>query len=113
MVLCSRITENAKNAGRVEDGKALSFFSMEENSSAVLETVKAAEDGNGYILRFYEAKGGCTKAKIRLQGFEAEGLVNLLEEPLTEQKDFVKTEDGAQISFHPFEVQSLFIRKKM
>lgn len=110
-LLCSRLTENAGNADRAEGAKLLSFFSMEENSSVVLETVKAAEDKNGYILRFYEAKGGCTKAKIRLQGFEAEGLVNLLEEPLTEQKDFVKTEDGAQISFHPFEVQSLLVRK--
>ncbi len=86
----------------------------------VLETVKAAEDGNGYILRFYEAKGGSTRLRLRLHGFTAEGLVNLLEEPMEAyadmsgegRTDFVRTADGAEICFHAFEIQSLLVRKK-
>lgn len=92
--------------------ESFSFIELSDNG-VVLETVKAAEDAeDAYILRFYEARGGRLRASVRLHGFEAVGLVNLLEELQEDQTDFERTEEGAEISFHAFEVQSLLIRKR-
>lgn len=117
-LLCSRAAGGKENAVR-EAGGIPAFLDMED-CGVVLETVKAAEDGNGYVLRFYEAKGGSARLKIKLHGFTAEGLVNLLEEPVEAsadiaekgQADFIRTAQGAEICFHAFEIQSLLIRKK-
>ncbi len=117
-LLCSKVSGRREGADGLRE-KMPAFLEIED-CGVVLETVKAAEDGNGYILRFYEAKGGSTRLRLRLHGFTAEGLVNLLEEPMEAyadmsgkgQTDFVRTADGAEICFHAFEIQSLLVRKK-
>ena len=77
----------------------------------VLETVKKAEDSEDRILRFYEAAGGSVRASIRLYGYEAVSLCDLLERPVA-SGDLTVTPEGAEIHFHAFEVQSLIVRKK-
>lgn len=79
--------------------------------TAVLESLKKAEDSEDLILRLYEAAGGSTRARISLPGYRVVGLTNLLEEPI-ESKDLTLTPDGADLRFHPFEVHTLLLRKK-
>lgn len=90
--------------GRVEPIPGAEILS----GTVLLETVKKQEDTDRYVLRFYEAAGGDTWAKIRLRGWKALGLCSLLEE-LTVSEDFIPTEDGCEIHFHSFEVQTLLI----
>ena len=85
------------------------WIAMEE-STAVLETVKKAEDSDRTVLRFYEAAGGAAVLRLRLNGCRAVCLCNLLEEPI-ESRDLTLTKDGAEIRFHAFEVQSLLVEK--
>lgn len=80
-----------------------------DSSTVVLETVKKAEDSDCMILRLYEAAGGSANARIRLQGYRAVSLCNLLEEPI-QSDDLVCTADGAEIRFHPFEIQTLMVK---
>lgn len=91
--------------------EGVNWITMNPDTPVVLETVKKAEDSGRTILRFYEAAGGVATLDLRLTGYRAVGLCNLLEEPLSTE-DFVPTEDGAKIRFHPFEVQSLIVEKK-
>lgn len=100
----------ASSAGKQGGDKSFRFVEM-DSSSVVLETVKRAEDEDGYILRFYETAGGRAETEIKLNGYEAAGIVNLLEETETESPDFEKTANGAKIRFHAFEIQSLRIRR--
>ena len=49
----------------------------------MLDTVKAAEDGRGLILRFYEAAGGQSRVTVRLdRPAERVEECNILEEPM-------------------------------
>lgn len=81
-----------------------------EDSTAVLETVKRAEDSGRMVLRFYEAAGGYTKLRLRLRGYRVVGLCNLLEEPVASEALEI-TGDGAVLRFHAFEVHSLLAEK--
>lgn len=58
-VTVTKLKENKK-------GKALDTFSFASTSSksAVIDTIKAAEDGNGYIIRLYEAQNMREEAEI-------------------------------------------------
>lgn len=76
----------------------------------VLETIKLAESGEGYVLRFYEARGGRGMAEIRLSENETAEICNLLEEPEPDQSSVEKIPEGVRIRFHAFEVQSVRIR---
>ena len=87
-----------------------SFPSPQVTGTAVLESVKKAEDSEDLILRLYEAAGGSTKAHISLPGYRVVSLTNLLEEPI-ESRDLTLTPDGADLRFHPFEVHTLLLRK--
>ena len=92
------------------DGRLLLQPFVIEEGTAVLETVKKAEDCNDLLLRLYEARGGATTAILRLDGYEAIELCNLLEESMEETFE----EDGNRIvlPFHAFEIKTVRIRKK-
>lgn len=91
-------------------GEALLQPFVVTDGTAILETVKKAEDGDDLLLRMYEAKGGATVAHLRLHGYEATGLCNLLEEPSEETPE---TEgDTLRLPFHTFEIKTIRIRKK-
>ena len=87
-----------------------SFPSPPVTGTAVLESVKKAEDSEELILWLYEAAGGSTKAHISLPGYRVVSLTNLLEEPI-ESRDLTLTPDGADLRLHPFEVHTLLLRK--
>lgn len=80
------------------------------SGTAVLESVKKCEDSDDLILRFYEAAGGSTRMELRLEGYRAVGLTNLLEEPV-ESGDLTLSDTVTTLKFHPFEVHSLLIQK--
>lgn len=80
------------------------------DGTAVLETVKKAEDDDDLILRLYEGRGGATVSHLKLSGFEPVGLCNLLEEPTSEA---LQTDgEGIVLRLHAFEIKTVRIRKK-
>jgi alpha-mannosidase len=91
-----------------------SFFSIE--GPAVIETLKPAEDGDGYIVRLHEPCGGRGAVTVRssreLRGAE---LVNLVEEPAQAGDGSPEVALGAaghEISFRirPFGIVTLRLR---
>ena len=74
-------------------------------SNAVIETVKAAEDGDGYIIRLYETECSETAVKIKAGfDFKKASETNMLEEPLGE----LKAEEGTvTLRIKPFEIKTL------
>jgi len=68
--------------------QASSFLSV-NSPSVIIETIKAAENGSGIVLRCYESKGEASDAAIEL---------SFLPKP-------VKWHG----SFHPFEIKTLYV----
>lgn len=104
----SKVTENGyllnipmeafvKTSGGGCLGPSFSFASIREGS-AVIETLKPGEDGNGYILRLFEPRGRRTKAVLDL-GIDARvektDLAERSAEPLTESGKVLSLELGA------------------
>jgi alpha-mannosidase len=89
-------------------GEAKPFSFAQVESGLVLDTIKRAEDGNGFIVRLYEPYGkhGSTRLTIRLPA-ELAGPCNLLEDPIREP---VPLRDGSiNLSHRPFEILTLRI----
>lgn len=78
---------------------------------AVLEALKPAEDGDGLVLRVYEAHGGRCSASVRLPFAVAEAeTVDLLERPY-EDDGPVTVEDGAlAFSLRPYQIRTFRVR---
>lgn len=70
--------------------------------NVVVETVKPAEDGRGYIVRLYECERSATRARIRLAGTVFE--TNLLEE---DQQPLATKDEVLELEFRPFEIKTL------
>jgi len=89
-----------------------SRFSLFTTSGAVLDTIKPAEDGDGWILRFYEPYNKTQRVCVSC-GIEIEEVipVNLMEEAT---EDLTVEKSGTQIFFDikPFELISLRVRTK-
>lgn len=85
-------------------------WSLLKLQGVVLETVKRTESGDGYVLRLYEARGGRGEALIGLDGYEAAGVCNLLEEIETDQSALERMPQGVRIRFHAFEIQSILLK---
>lgn len=63
-----------------QPGSSFGFASVNKGN-VVLETIKAAEDGNGLVLRMYESENAKTKAVLTVNtGFTKAYICNLLEE---------------------------------
>lgn len=74
----------------------------------VVETVKPAADGSGYVVRLYECERQATRATLRFaRPPAAVALTNLLEE----EPQSVAVRDGAvELAFRPFEIKTLRVR---
>jgi alpha-mannosidase len=73
--------------------------------AVIVETVKQAEDGQGWIARLYEATGSAVKCCISFTAPPREvSEVNLLEEPLT---TLVLQDCAVELAFQPFEIRTL------
>ena len=81
-----------------------------DNPAVVLDTLKPAEDGDGFILRLYESYGSHAKATLSfdLPSGTVEA-VNLLEEPYTEA-GVEASGQGVRLRLRPFQVVSLRVK---
>lgn len=85
---------------------AYSFASVDKDN-VILETVKAAEDGNGIILRLYESENAKTNACLTVnRDFQKAYICNLLEE--TEAEAAVSA-NRIQIPVKPYEIVTVRI----
>ena len=87
-----------------------------DDPDVVVSAVKRADDGDGSVVRLYEAAGGHRRVRIRCclpgpNGMQAliGSRVDLLERPL---EPVVEMDgDAAVVSLHPFEIVSLVFRR--
>ena len=76
--------------------------------AAVVDTIKPAEDGDGIILRLYEAHGSYAVATLRFAAVPARvAPVNLLEEPLEDGTSVLHDGPSVTVPLRPFQVVSL------
>ena len=90
-----------------EAGKAASFASVDKRN-VILETVKAAENGEGTVLRLYECENARTKATLTVPAdTKAAYLTNLLEEIESE----LSVENGkVTFTIKPYEIVTILIK---
>lgn len=83
--------------------------------NVILETVKRAEDGDGYILRLYEAWGARTDATLTLPDGYTAAPCTPLEDPIAAEEDRGDTcsvsGNVCRLRFHPFALRSLRMRR--
>ena len=80
-------------------------FITSSTPSVVPETLKAAEDGKGVIVRLLETKGTHTEAALTFGSApKTVTLTNILEDKLSEIP--VKN-GGIKLTFHPFEIKTI------
>jgi alpha-mannosidase len=73
--------------------------------AVIVETVKQAEDGQGWIARLYEATGSAVKCRVSFTAPPREvSEVNLLEEPLA---TLTLQDRAVELAFQPFEIKTL------
>ncbi|MDX1741347.1 MAG: glycosyl hydrolase-related protein, partial [Rhodothermales bacterium] len=77
----------------------------------VVEALKRAEDGDGYVLRVFESHGGRRSVSIELPfAIEAIKPVDLMERPFEEDGPVrVLDECVVQFDIQPFEIRSFRI----
>ena len=83
------------------------FFDIDSNTTKI-ETVKKSEDGKGIILRLYETMGMNDDVKLYFdENYEVEE-TNLIEEG---RKHLKKKSHMIELSFKPFEIRTLYLKK--
>ena len=97
-----------KLSGRLK----LPFIGNTTNENVVIETVKASMDGRGdVILRLYESVGAFTNTELILGGWETEvwfcDMMEKEEERMTPLKEHIYL-----LSFEPFEIKTLRVRRR-
>ena len=79
-------------------------------AGVVLETLKRAEDGDGWIVRVYEAHGGRHRAEVRLPFPVAHAeAVDLMERPCDEEAPDVR-ENKLGCTVRPYEIRTFRVR---
>ncbi len=90
-----------------EEAKAYSFASVDKEN-VVLETVKAAENGDGTVLRLYECENGRTKTTLTINApFTKAYSTNLLEEV---EEELPVADGKVTFTIQPFEIKTIVIR---
>lgn len=82
-------------------------FAEVDRKNVMLETIKAAEDGNGVIFRLYEYENARTRAELRIcNGWKIASVqeCNLLEEPQGEELQC--SQDRFTFEIHPYEIKT-------
>lgn len=80
--------------GEMRDRKCSAEFYQTDNDSIVLETIKAADDGNGMIARFYNSSENEQTADISIQGYQPAEVVDILEDSIESKADNTVTLHG-------------------
>jgi alpha-mannosidase len=79
-----------------------------EDPAVVIDTLKPAEDGQGLILRLYEAHGSHAKAALTFAEPPKEiRVVDVLEEPLDDGTVVAHARERVTLALRPFQVVSL------
>ena len=90
-----------------EAGKTASFASVNKRN-VILETVKAAENGEGTVLRLYECENARTKVTVTLpESTKAAYLTNLLEE-IESELDVVN--NAVTFTIKPYEIITVLVK---
>ena len=78
-----------------------------DKKNVIVEALKKAQDGNGYIVRLYESKNTQTKTKVSFGlPIKKVYLTNLMEETMEE----ISIQDNTiTLSFRGFEIHTLRI----
>jgi len=101
------IAFSGKGSGTTTFPTAQSFLKIEP-SNIIVSAIKQAEDGKGTIVRFYEAEGRHTKAKLTgFKPFTKVFLTDMLE--YTIQEIPVNADGSINISVKPWEIVTLRI----
>jgi alpha-mannosidase len=80
-----------------------------DDPAVIVESVKLAEDGAGFIARMYEAEGSRAATKVRF-GVSVEAQeTNMLEET---SADIEITDGACELKFRPFEIKTIRCRPK-
>ena len=86
-------------------GKSQAPFVSCDSTNIIVETVKPAEDGRGFIVRLYESNRQRGRARLEFSpGLESAEIVNLLEEKLA---DSVIDGSTIEIDYKPFQIISI------
>jgi alpha-mannosidase len=102
------IAFSGKGGGTAPFPVTQSFLKIEP-SNIVVSAMKQAEDGQGTIVRFYEAEGKHCKAKISgIKPFSKVSLTNMLE--YDEQNVPVNTAGSVDVSVKPYEIITMRIK---
>ncbi len=72
--------------------------------NVVVDTLKQAEDGNGYVLRLFEASGRHTDTTLSVKDLTVCTQTNLLEEP---EQELPVRDSTVQLRFKPYEILTL------
>lgn len=92
----------------VPQGEKSVFFFESTAANVILDTIKCAEDGEGLILRFYEAIGNKTSVRLR-----SGVMIQAVEEcDLMERKEKKWTHDGNGFEFtiKPYEIKTFRVK---
>ena len=83
------------------------FCEIDEDN-IIIESLKWAEDGEGYVLRLYEAEGSAIQCELKLSSASpAVYETNMLEESAQELKS---SNDAYQLNFKAFEIKTIKVR---
>lgn len=101
---------NGEAGNKTEESKDIWSMISIDQPNCFFETIKKAEDGDGYILRIYENRNARTRMEVCL-GFPVVTVeeCDLLERPVG-QVDFWK--DGFRDFIRPYEIKTYRIRTK-
>jgi alpha-mannosidase len=81
-----------------------------DNEAVYIETLKQAEDGNGFILRCYEAHGSRGDVSLKLPfGIGFAEATDMLEQPTAEEEAPVLEDGKMYFSIKPYEIRTFRI----
>ena len=105
--LCAVMGDESDEDARADRGVATSFVST-DCDHIVVETVKPAEDGDGLIVRLYEAHNQRSRCSITFAtAILSAQENNLLEEPIGDVK---YTGNRLEFLVRPFEIKTFRVR---
>ncbi len=105
--LCVRSID--ANADRPSSAPARHSLLEADDPGVVISALKAADDGDGTIVRLHEAFGGRRRVRLRSPGATRADRVDLLEEP-TEAGSPPVSDGVIDLELRPFELVTLRIR---
>ncbi|MEM1115249.1 MAG: glycoside hydrolase family 38 C-terminal domain-containing protein [Bacteroidota bacterium] len=95
---------------RVTEGAA-SVAGAVTGDGAVVEVLKPAEDGDGFVLRVYEAHGGRGPASVRLPFTVGEAeTVDLLERPYADDGPVTVDDGTLAFDLRPYQIRTFRVR---